>query len=316
MAKKLEIGNSRWEFVEKENKKLMKIFLDSKKDLSNKSLMQYESGLKIFFLWVEQYCENKFLINMKKRDFLRYQNFLIDHELSANGIKFKRSAVSSLCNFIETYYDDEYPTFRNIVNGVEPPVGERVYKKEPLTTEELKVLRKYLIEKEMWQHLAYLDLSYWTAGRREEIRQLRKEIATYEPNEKGFYATHDVRTKGRGRKGKIRSLYFSQEAMDSLKNWLKFRGDDDCEYIFVSKIKGKVEQVSESAFNYWCSEIFSKIVGRRVHPHLLRSSRATHLVVDDGKDINSAKKLLGHNSSQTTEIYVIRDDAESLDDCF
>ena len=62
--------------------------------------------------------------------------------------------------------------------------------------------------------------------------------------------------------------------------------------------------------------MFSKIVGRRVHPHLLRSTRATHLVTIEGKDINTAKNLLGHNSSQTTEIYVVRDEQESLNDAF
>ncbi len=69
-------------------------------------------------------------------------------------------------------------------------------------------------------------------------------------------------------------------------------------------------------FNHWCTNIFSKMLGVRVHPHLLRSSRATHAVVEEGKDIKAVQKLLGHASTETTEIYVVRDDSEDLDDLF
>jgi len=59
-----------------------------------------------------------------------------------------------------------------------------------------------------------------------------------------------------------------------------------------------------------------KIVGRRFHPHLIRESRATTLVVEQGRDIKSAQKLLDHKSSTTTEIYVIRKDEDNADEAF
>lgn len=49
---------------------------------------------------------------------------------------------------------------------------------------------------------------------------------------------------------------------------------------------------------------------------MLRESRATQAVVEDGKDIHVVQKLLGHNDSSTTEIYVIREDDDSVDDLF
>lgn len=307
----------KWEDVNDKNRKIMDKFLKSKKGLSDKTLTQYENALQIFFLWVLDEADNKFIVDLKKRDILEYQNYLIDMNLSSNGIKFKRSAVSSLCTYICNYYEDEYPTFKNIVDGVEIVKGEKVHKKEPLTKEELELLRKTLKERGLWQQLAYLEITYFTGGRRGEIRQLRKEIVDYDKNSKGFYSTHEVRCKGAGKTGKIRTLAFSEEAREAVVKWLEVRGDDDCEFIFVTGVnEGKVKQVSEGTFNNWCSDIFAKIIGRRIHPHLFRSTRATHLVTIDGKDINSAKNLLGHNSSQTTEIYVVRDEEESLGDCF
>src|SRR5690606_29748892 len=148
--------------------------------------------------------------------------------------------------------------------------------------------------------------------------------ATYEKakdkktgEDKDYYLTNPVRVKSRGRDGKQRKLLFSEEAMQALKKWLEVRGDDDCEYIFVKKTKdGKVYPLRPQAFNYWCQEIFSEIVGRRVHPHQLRSTRATHLVVEDSKDIKTAQALLGHQSPDTTEIYVVRDMEDDVDDAF
>lgn len=326
MAEKKHIYNKffdeeKWENVNKDNKDIMKEFLSSKRSLSDKSLLQYENALQIFFIWVLDEAKNKFIVELKKRDILKYQNYLLDNGLSSNGVKFKRSAISSLCGFICNYYEDEYPTFRNIVQGVEVPIGEKVHKKEPLTIEEFQLLKKTLKVQGAYQQLAYLEITYATGGRREEIKQLKKEIVGYEPNAKGFYSTHDVRCKGRGKAGKIRKLAFSEEAKQAVKEWLLVRGEDDCEYIFVTKSKDEngnvvVRQINESTFNYWCNKKFTTIIGRRVHPHLFRSTRATHLVAVEGKDINSAKNLLGHNSSQTTEIYVVRDEEESLNDCF
>ena len=57
--------------------------------------------------------------------------------------------------------------------------------------------------------------------------------------------------------------------MDALKKWLEVRGDDDCPYMFVVKTKdgSKVRQIGYSAFNDWCINEFSEIVGRRTTPH-------------------------------------------------
>ena len=106
--------------------------------------------------------------------------------------------------------------------------------------------------------------------------------------------------------------------MKALKKWLEIRGEDDCPYVFVTKHKdGTCTQVGESTFNEWCSDLLSKLVGRRVHPHLLRESRSTNLVVEEGKSIETAQKLLGHESSETTiKHYIIRDDTDDADEAF
>jgi integrase len=309
--------------IHKKNRSFTNEFLNQA-HLSPQTLSQYRSALFQFFKFVFDECDNKPITDLKPRDALKYQNFLINRDLSSSAVKFKRSAVSSLCGYIELYYSDEYPLFRNIYNKKIPnPSKSFKNEKQPLTKEEFDTLVSALKEREEWQMVAYILFSYSSGCRRSESVQLLKEVITYnkakdkEGNEKKYYYTHPIRCKGKGREGLIRRLILGEDAMEAIVKWLEIRGEDDCEYVFVKKTKtGKINQLSTSALNYWCQEIFSDIVGRRVHPHQLRSTRATHLVALDGKDIKSAQKLLGHSSSETTEIYVVRNTDDDIDDAF
>ncbi|PGO60722.1 tyrosine-type recombinase/integrase [Priestia megaterium] len=308
------------------NKELIEEFLNQQ-HLSDATLKQYTSALKIFAKWVHDFNRNKDIPDLKPRDALKYQNWLISKGLSSSAIKFKRSSVSSLCNFIELYYNDDHPNFRNIFTKAIPTVAKsNVKEKVPLTMKEINKIAKELEKREDWQKLAYLWFTYSTGCRREESRQLLKEVYTYDKhqdkkgNTKDYYVTHNIRAKGKGKEGKVRKFTFDQKAMDAIKKWVYYRKlqvpDDNCPFLFVSKDKEGYRQVSPNTFNLWCKG-FSKILGGKpVHPHLFRSSRATNAVVEEGKDIKAVQKLLGHNSSQTTEIYVVRDESDDLDDLY
>ena len=334
MAKK-KIEEVTQEFWDNEVLALNKMFIDEflqQQHLSPATLKQYESGLKIFAKWVHDFCipkGEKKITDLKPRDALRYQNWLISKGLSPNAIKFKRSAVSSLCGYIEVYYgdDEQYKGFRNIFTKAIPNVAKsNIKEKQPLTTAEIDKLIEVLTEREEWQKLAYVLFTYITGCRREEARQLLVEVTTYDKykdkqgNEKNYYVTHSIRAKGRGKEGKIRKFKFDQKSMDAIKKWIEYRATqvetDDCQYIFATRTKNGYKQVSANTFNLWCEEFSEILGGRPVHPHLFRSSRATNAVIEEGKDIKSVQKLLGHNSSQTTEIYVVRDDADDDDDLF
>jgi integrase len=324
MDKLSQVTDQEWAEVNKFNREITEEFLQQA-HLSPQTLNQYKSSLKQFFRWVRDNCDNKSITELKPRDALRYQNFLIGRDLSSNAVKFKRSSVSSLCGYIELYYSDEYPLFRNIYNKKIPnPPKALKNEKQPLNKDELDLLLNTLKEKEEWQMVTYILFSYWSGCRRSEAAQLKKEVITYDKVKdnktgeyKDYYMTHPIRCKGKGREGNVRKLVLGQDAMEAIKNWLEIRGEDDCEMVFVKKTKdGKVTPLAAGAFNYWCQEIFSEIVGRRVHPHQLRSTRATHIVAVEGKDIKTAQKVLGHLSSETTEIYVIREDDDDIDDAF
>jgi site-specific recombinase XerC len=328
-----EVTDEQWQKINKFNREITKEFLQESTQLSPKTLIQYTSCLRIFFWWVYENCGNKSLLDIKSRDFLKYQNFLVRRELSSSAIRLKRAAISSLNGYIITYYEDDYPTFKNfITKKISAPPKADVHEKRPMNAEEWDMLIKNLEEREEWQKIAYLKFTYSAGCRRAETRQLLKEVVNYPLIEKEIevknkdgitekvisrkYITHEIRCKGKGRTGKVRKLQFNIEAMEAIKKWLEIRGEDDIPYVFVTKYQGQLKQVSEGIFNDWCKNDFSKVVGRRVHPHQLREKRATDLVVVEGKSIESAQSLLGHESSATTKIYVIKDNDDEIDEAF
>lgn len=328
MSEKI-LGYTDEEFKEKVsdiNRELVEEFLHQS-HLSDQTLKQYKSALYIFCKWINDYARGKDIPELKPRDALKFQNFLIDSGLSSSAIKFKRSAVSSLCGYVEVYWSDDYPMFRNIYSKAIPNVAKAKKKeKVPLTGSEIQKIIDVLEQREEWQKLAYVSFIFSTGCRREESRQLLSEVSTYEKyknakgEQKDYYVTHKIRCKGRGKEGKVRKFKFDDKAMESIKRWLDYRKEnveiDDCPYVFVTKKNGKYRQVSPNTFNLWCKEFSDILGGKAVHPHLFRSSRATIAVVEEGKDIKSVQKLLGHNSSETTELYVVRDDSDLDDDLF
>jgi len=334
IAEKLpSVTDEQWNKLNKFNRTITTEFLEESTSLSPKTLRQYFSALRIFFHWVNEHCDDKSLLEIKSRDFLKYQNFLVRRGMSSSGVRLKRAAISSLNGYIITYYEDEYPTFKNFITKKisAPPIND-LHVKQPMNVEEWNLLLKSLEEREQWQKIAYLKFTYSTACRRAESRQLLKEVVNYAPiikekvvkNEEGieenktvtYYATQDTRCKGKGIIGEVRKLKFDQDAMDAINKWLEVRGEDDCPYVFAIRRDGKYRQAGDGLFNDWCKDDFSKVINRRVHPHQLREMRATNLVLFEGKDIKSAQALLGHKSSTTTEIYVIRDGSDDVDDAF
>lgn len=313
------------------NRELVEDFLSNSTELSDRSLISYRSNLKIWLNWVRENLNNKLHTDIKPREYLRYQNWLLGLGHSSADITNKRAAISSFNNYIVVYYNDVYPMFHNFINqSIKKPEKSFVREKEPPTREEVDDMVQKLREsgrKDAKQLIAYVKFCFSTGCRRAEVRQIMKNIIHTEPiiktiqirNEDGeleektskYYMTPMIRCKGKGKTGKQRRLKFSQEAMDALKDWVNER-DDDCEYMFVSHpFSTMVNQASESIINDWCSKVLTPILGRRVHPHCFREAAASDIVLSQKKSIEAARALLGHESSETTKLYVIGDDPES-----
>jgi len=144
-----------------------------------------------------------------------------------------------------------------------------------------------------------LETLFSTGLRVSELCSLNRDIVDLDRGE------FSVRGKG----SKLRVVFLSQEARNSLNIYLNERTDSDLAlFIRIPKGKsfGKFENlrltprsIQRIVKKY---SIVAGIAGKNIGPHSLRHSFATNLL-RNGADIRSVQELLGHSSITTTQIY-------------
>ncbi len=319
-AQKLpEVTDEMWQKVNPLTRELIDEFLNSI-DASKQTKKQYRSALKQFAYFVYESLNDKPLYKIKKRDGLRFINYLRENrKMSSSGINLKKSAISSFCSWIEMYLtdDDEYvnehgeplfQTFRNFMKGLPPVVKNQTYQKIKITHEEYLKMMEALESDENYLGMAWLAVAFNAGARRAEIIQLKSEIVNYPFNEEGSYIlTHNIRGKGRGEDGKMLQYMINDEALKYIKIWLDKRGFEH-EYIFALKRGDNIRQMSVSWADYFCESVLSPILGRRINPHIFKASCITYLLEVKGVDIKHVSKHVAHHESvNTTQIYDLRD---------
>lgn len=110
-----------------------------------------------------------------------------------------------------------------------------------------------------------------------------------------------VRVIGKG--NKERQVPFGEKAKLALGRWLEVRGalaNAGQEALFVGK---RGERLSTRGLRRRLHRRVDEVeLGRRVTPHMLRHSFATHLL-DGGADLRAIQEMLGHASLATTQRY-------------
>lgn len=121
-------------------------------------------------------------------------------------------------------------------------------------------------------------------------------------------STGEISVRGKG--GKIRVVFFSDAAINSIKKYLKERVDvDDSMFIDLSltsggRIKnGKDLRLTPRSVERIIKK-YAEFVGisKKCTPHVLRHSFATDLL-RNGADLRTVQMMLGHASISTTQIY-------------
>jgi site-specific recombinase XerD len=108
----------------------------------------------------------------------------------------------------------------------------------------------------------------------------------------------------RGKGDKLRVVFLSETAKKAIKNYLNKRTDPE-EFLFVSLTKKNkiIGRISPRAVERLTSFYARKAgIPKKVHPHQLRHSFATDLLIN-GADLRSVQSLLGHANIATTQVY-------------
>jgi integrase/recombinase XerD len=146
-----------------------------------------------------------------------------------------------------------------------------------------------------------LETLYATGGRVSEIVQLNVSDISRNENE----AT-TVRVRGKGGKERLVPLgRFAQLAIDQYLTRARptFLKKNREEALFISEKQGN-RLSRQSAWSIVVEAANKAGLEKKVSPHALRHSFATHLI-DGGADIRVVQELLGHASVTTTQIYTL-----------
>ena len=110
-----------------------------------------------------------------------------------------------------------------------------------------------------------------------------------------------VRVTGKG--NKAREVPVGRKAKQALQQWRQLwsgRANDDVEEVFVSQRGGALSVRSiQARITHWSKQ---QGIWKRVHPHMLRHSFASHLLESSG-ELRAVQELLGHADISTTQIY-------------
>lgn len=138
---------------------------------------------------------------------------------------------------------------------------------------------------------AILETLFSTGLRLSELVNLNKDQINFQEKE--------ILVRGKG--GKLRVVFLSDDAVKALKDYLSLRKDIK-EALFVN-LKQQPERLTpraiEKIIQFWAKK--AGII-KKVTPHLLRHQFATTLL-KNGADLRSVQALLGHSNLSTTQIY-------------
>jgi len=112
----------------------------------------------------------------------------------------------------------------------------------------------------------------------------------------------DASARVTGKGNKTRVVPVGRRALRALSDWLAVRESmaGVCPALFVSRHGRRLSaRAVQQRLRYWADR---QGIDRRVYPHLLRHSCASHLLESSG-DLRAVQELLGHTNIATTQVY-------------
>lgn len=263
----------------KENIELGNDFLDYLRsvDRSPNTINAYRRDLYIFWVYLLQHCDNKFFIDLSKRDIARYQSFcLTEYKWSPARMRRVKSTLSSLSNYVEAILDDEYENFKPIIRKIENPSNEKVFTKTVLSDEQVQGMLDYWVEKGKYDKACILALAAFSGRRKSELPRFK---VSYFDDENIIYGSlyktpEKIQTKGRGSRGKMLVVYtLAKPFKPYFDLWMNYRKEHgiESEWLFPKKVNGEYidEPMDSSTLDSW-ADTFSKHLGEDFYFHSLR----------------------------------------------
>lgn len=311
--------------VNPKNIRLKKDFITYLKSIQRRpsTINGYSNDIDIFFVWNLQNNDNKFFVELSKRDLIAYQGYLDNNNKNSPArIRRLKSTLSSLSNYVENILDDEYKDFRSIVRKVENPINQPVREKTIFSDEQLQGLLDTLVEKKQYRQACMLALAMSSGRRKSELTRFKVSYFNDENIIYGslFKTPEKIETKGRGRNGKLLTCYtLVKEFKPYLDLWINERKEKgiESEWLFPKKVgSGYInEQMDSQTLDSWAGTFTNLLGGVNFYWHSLRHFFTTHLA-ESGVPTHIIQEIIGWESADMCNLYIDTDTDAKLGDYF
>lgn len=288
----------------------------SSSDKSQETIDQYQSQTIIFFTWLLDNADNKFFVDVTKRDIIKYQNYLLNTlKVSSSRVRSLKAAISSLSNYIVRILDDTYTGFKNIVNFIPAPNKELVREKTVLEPEEVERVLSELTNAKKYQLACVLALAAYSGNRKSELLRFKVSFFKDEYIISGMYRTPEkIKTKGRGKAGKmLNRLVLASAFKPFLVAWLEERErlgvSNTIDDLFVIYRNGEWIPMQISSLNNWTEQL-TKLFGNDFYFHAMRHYFCTALQKAKIPP-EIIKQIIGWENLEMVSLYT---DIEAIDE--
>lgn len=263
-------------------------YLRLEKRYSPHTITNYRRDLDDFYSF---YLKTESSENILKANKKVIRNFIVElseNKISKRSINRKISSLRSFYLFLLRLGEIE-------ISPLETITSLKFYaeKQIPMSQEEMELLQNNVMDKvENVLDRCIIEVLYQTGIRKAELCGLIFENVNLE--------VQQLKILGKG--NKERYIPISEDLANLLKNYLQIRKpkEEVKSYFFVNKLGKKLtEKFVYVVVNKYLSLVTSK---EKTSPHILRHSFATH-VLDNGAEISKVKKILGHSSLASTQVY-------------
>ena len=251
------------------------IFLKDERNYSYKTILNYKMDLENFY----NYINKK---KTKKIDFDFLQEYIENLSQKKYSTKSIQRHISSLKSYFKFLYNKNYIN----VNPAELLCLPKNEIKLPNYLTIIDLEKIYELDLSLRDKLI-VELLYSTGIRLSELVNIKISDINF----------YDKTIKVLGKGNKERYVLFGSVCSKLLKEYIN---NENRVYLLLNKNGNKL---SERGVEYIIEKIFKSVnVHAKLTPHTLRHTFATHML-DNGCDLVTVQKLLGHSDLSTTSIY-------------
>ncbi|MCK4863028.1 MAG: tyrosine recombinase XerC [Dehalococcoidales bacterium] len=264
-------------------------YLEAERNASAYTVRNYTNDLLEFFGFVSGQGIDS-LKDVNKQTLRAYLAYLMEQGKAKSSIARKLSAIRSFYRYLMR---EDLISASPAATTVSPRLDRRL--PSFLTIDEAKRLVESpdISQPQGQRDRALLELLYASGLRVSELVNMNVEQINL--------ATNEIRVWGKGSKERV--VLIGTPAANALSIYMsdgrrELLGDKKNNALFVNRYGGRlaarrVQKILEK---------YARTINKKVHPHVLRHTFATHLL-DGGADLKVVQELLGHADLQSTQIY-------------